>query len=128
MKIQLVGRIPSKKNSKQIRINSKTKKPFICSSKDHEEWHRGMSLALLAMRTPKPRLSGVSILLEFTFGDLRKSDLDCSIGHVSNINERPPCMVEVNGEGVYYLNEITLDLSAIERGEVDGASVVEVGE
>ena len=57
-----------------------------------------------------------------------KSELDCSIGHVSNINERPPCMVEVNGEGVYYLNEITLDLSAIERGEVDGASVVEVGE
>ena len=75
MKIQLVGRIPSKKNSKQIRINAATKKPFICSSKDHEEWHRGMSLALLAMRTPKPRLSGVSVTLEITFGDLRKSDL-----------------------------------------------------
>lgn len=40
------GRIPSKKNSKQIRKNRKTGKFFLSSSDNHEVWHKTHILKL----------------------------------------------------------------------------------
>lgn len=72
----LKGRIPSKKNSKQI-IPNKSKKGrpfFLVSSQKHKEWHKD-AVAQLSMQHPRKFENIDNIIINFTFGDKRKTDL-----------------------------------------------------
>lgn len=68
------GRIPSKKNQKQIFKNKKTGRNFITDSKNHKEWHRTNIWTLKSSWSGQP-LKKCHIELVFIFPDRRKADL-----------------------------------------------------
>lgn len=72
----LEGRIPSKKNSKQIFQNKKTGKPFITSSKDFKLWNQAQSLQinLQKHKYDLPIKKCESITVKLFYGDLRGAD------------------------------------------------------
>jgi len=77
MKIVIPGNCPSKKNSKRIVTNRKTNKPFIISSKRHEDWHK------YAIPEMKRQFAGyriteypIGIKMTFYWKDLRRHDID----------------------------------------------------
>ena len=77
--LQLDGRIPSKKNSKQIFRNSRTNKPFITASKDFKAWLQG---AIYQISLQKSDLSEVDFPIQkceyihttIFYGDQRGKD------------------------------------------------------
>lgn len=77
------GNCPSKKNGKRIVTNRSTGKPFIISSKIHDDWH---SIAIPEMKkqwkghqiTAYP----VRISVVFYWKDLRRHDLDNGLATV----------------------------------------------
>lgn len=102
--ITLYGRIPSKKNNKQI-FNIKGR-IIIASSKNYREWHKDASFQL----KNKPKIkTPVSITIKFFFPDKRKSDLtnkaesimdllvDNGIIPDDNYNEIPKLLLEFGG-------------------------------
>lgn len=77
MKMIIPGNVPSKKNSKRIVTNRVTNKPFIISSKIHENWHN------TAIPEMKKQWYGykvveypIGITMVFFWKDLRRHDLD----------------------------------------------------
>ena len=75
----LEGRVPSKKNSKQIVPNrsGKGRPYFLVSSKKHKAWHQDATAQLLNQPPIEIPLDTPvrEIELVFTFGDKRKTDL-----------------------------------------------------
>lgn len=71
--LHLTGRIPSKKNSKQL-IRTKAGRPFVVSSKEHKEWHHE---ALWIIHSQKKNLGieQCEVSIFFRFPDKRKTDL-----------------------------------------------------
>ena len=76
----LKGRIPSKKNSKDIIPNKAYQKTgkgrpyFLISSKKHKEWHSQAMKQL--MLQPSCKCHSIDhVLINFTFGDRRRTDL-----------------------------------------------------
>ena len=72
------GRIPSKKNSKQILINKKTNRPFIMSSKRYKEWHKYSSIQLKSQMTnidyKFPVEDCISVRVNIFYPDMRSTD------------------------------------------------------
>jgi len=73
MKIVLTGRIPSKKNSKQI--VGRGKKKFLITSEAHKKWHSTAVAQVLQHKLGKPNLDNVSIEIKIYFPDKRVADL-----------------------------------------------------
>ena len=73
MKIVITGRIPSKKNSKQI-VGSGTKKFLVCSEA-HKAWHAEAYSQVVMHKFGRPNLENVSIEIKIFFPDRRKADL-----------------------------------------------------
>lgn len=71
MKITLIGRIPSKKNSKIISCAGK--RPMMFPSKNHKEWHEYASLQLIGVAKIPPN---TPITFTYYAPDKRKGDLD----------------------------------------------------
>jgi len=71
LRILLRGRIPSKKNSKQIVGGSR---PFLIPSKNYKIWHEEKMWELKAYRVKTP-ISKCSIDIDIMFPDHRKADL-----------------------------------------------------
>jgi len=84
----LTGRIPSKKNSKQIipnwkniRIKIGGHKPkgqlfWLLPSSKHKDWHKSASSELLSQPRKGRAIESISkIIIKFSFGDRRKTDL-----------------------------------------------------
>ena len=77
-KYQLVGFIDddiSKKNSKQIRVNSKTKKRFISGSNAYIQWSLDAKMQLEHKCQGETQERVSEIRLKFFMGDKRKTDL-----------------------------------------------------
>lgn len=72
MQIILYGRIPSKKNSKQIVFIKG--RPLLIASKKHKEWHKEQSIMLVKHRIPEP-IEQCKIHLSFYAPDKRHADL-----------------------------------------------------
>jgi Holliday junction resolvase RusA-like endonuclease len=70
--IALSGRIPSKKNSKQI--IRRGGRSFLVSSQKHNAWHTD-ALWQLKEQNIKPMTGPLSIEMKFWFPDKRKTDL-----------------------------------------------------
>lgn len=72
----LDGRIPSKKNSKQIFQNTRTGKPFITTQKNYKAWHAVQSLQLNLQKSKYnlPIKKCEKIVVKLFYGDMRKSD------------------------------------------------------
>ena len=73
MKIVITGRIPSKKNSKQI-VGRGTKKFLVCSEA-HKAWHAEAYSQVVMHKFGRPNLENVSIEIKIFFPDRRKADL-----------------------------------------------------
>lgn len=73
---QLDGRIPSKKNSKRIFVNPRTKRPIIASQKNYMDWHAIQSLQLNLQKSKYdlPIKKCEKITVKLFYGDLRKAD------------------------------------------------------
>ena len=73
LKITILGRIPSKKNSKQLIYNGG--RAFLIPSKKHKEWHEDASLQLLARRwIPKKPIENAKVEMIFFAPDRIKAD------------------------------------------------------
>jgi len=71
-KIEIRGRIPSKKNSlRRIRRGNRT---FTVSSEKHQEWHDSATIQV-AMQNIEPYKGVSSVLIDFYMPDNRKADL-----------------------------------------------------
>lgn len=75
-RIILSGRVPSKKNQKQIIPNLKNpKRPYlILPSAAHKKWHSEAKKQIL-IQQPSVCKNIISVNILFTFGDKRKTDL-----------------------------------------------------
>lgn len=72
MRLTLLGRIPSKKNSKVI-ITTRSR-PILVPSSKYNQWHRRLSKEL--MQYKGSNLSGIHyLLIEFWMPDRRRTDL-----------------------------------------------------
>lgn len=74
IRIKLTGRVPSKKNSKQI--ISRGGRMFLIPSSEHERWHlektRDLRAYIISIKNP---IENAKIKLEFYPPDRRKADL-----------------------------------------------------
>ena len=73
MTLTLYGRIPSKKNSRNIFVRGG--RIVNIPSKDYEAWHNEQ-MWLLKKHKPKSPLKNVNITICITAGDNRKSDFE----------------------------------------------------
>ena len=88
--LEFDGNIPSKKNSKQIFQNRKTKRPFITSSKSHKQWHE---IAMYQMNLQKVNIKDVEFPIKkcdyihatLFYGDLRSKDNSNVIESVNDL-------------------------------------------
>ncbi len=81
--IIITGQTPSKKNAKRIVTNPKTKKPFIISSKIHNEWEKS---ALWQLKGIKPLENyPVSMTCIFYLKDKRRRDLSNMVQSVEDV-------------------------------------------
>lgn len=75
--IKLSGRIPSKKNSREVIMRGR-RKLYVPNSK-YQAWHEEQSAILMTSRgrlgLPKEPLSRCGIVMRLTFPDARRSDL-----------------------------------------------------
>lgn len=72
----LDGRIPSKKNSKQIFQNKRTGKPFITTQKNYKSWHTVQSLQLNLQKSKYnlPIKKCEKVTLKLFYGDYLVAD------------------------------------------------------
>lgn len=79
----ILGNVPSKKNSKRIVYNKKTKKPFIISSKIHGDWHEE-AIPQMQQQWSDYRITEypVQITMTFYWRDLRRHDLDNGVATI----------------------------------------------
>jgi len=75
IKIEILGRIPSKKNSRMTKAIPGTKKVINIPSNKYREWHKHASLQLMGQRVKNGLGAACGIDLIFYFPDNRKCDL-----------------------------------------------------
>jgi len=73
-KYTLTGVPASKKNSKQIVYNKKSKKPIIVSSKRYQDWHRIALAEILPQCTQPPITKCDNVRVDFYIKGKRKRD------------------------------------------------------
>jgi Holliday junction resolvase RusA-like endonuclease len=69
--IVLIGRIPSKKNSRQT--DTRTGRTF--PSVSYRTWHRAAMAQLMIQKCPRNKIRSIGISIVFYFGDNRACDL-----------------------------------------------------
>ena len=79
----ILGNVPSKKNSKRIVTNRKTNKPFIISSKIHEDWHK-KAIPEMAKQWEGYLITEypITVRIVFYWRDLRRHDLDNGVATI----------------------------------------------
>lgn len=87
MKLVIRGNTPSKKNNKRIVTNRQTGKPFIMSSKQHNDWESG---AIKEIRNQASLADGIieypaSLRVTFFASTARKFDLDNRLSSVLDV-------------------------------------------
>ena len=88
IKFELSGRIPSKKNSKQIRRRGRYGRPYVASSDRYLSWEKTAALQIDCqkdgwMNLPVQKCE--SITIDAVFGDLRTKDLDNLAGSILDL-------------------------------------------
>ena len=83
-KITILGQTVSQKNSKQIAINPKTKKPFVMSNKTVKEWQQAAALQLI-IPSKRIKMDGrAEISIQFYVKDNRRRDLDNMLSSITD--------------------------------------------
>lgn len=80
--IEILGRIPSKKNQKRI-VRSKGR-PIIISSKQHDDWHKQQEKALQEFANENITFP-CRFIYEFTMPDNRKCDISNKIESINDL-------------------------------------------
>lgn len=83
MKITITGRIPSKKNQKQMVCRGN--RPILLPSKKHEEWHDEAMWQLKAQKVPQDKLENVSMVVQFFAPDKRRADASNKLESINDL-------------------------------------------
>ena len=82
-KIVINGRIPSKKNSKQIVFADN--RPVLVSSKKHKQWHKDAMQQLLLAGVKVAKIERCSVDVTIYFPDNRKADLTNKVESIMDL-------------------------------------------
>lgn len=105
IKLSVSGRVPSKKNSKQIIMVRG--RPLIISSKDHKSWHGDALKQLRSQNLPPTSLENVKKVSVVVYGEnKRKFDLSNKVESIMDLLVDAKILLDDNYEVVPHLEVI----------------------